>query len=306
MKQFVADVAKLGDPARGEIVFRRKDQVCSKCHAIGGAGGQVGPDLSSIGGSAQVDYLVESLLLPNKVVKEGFHSVTVTTAKGKVFTGIKVRQTDRELVLRTGEDREISIPQNQIEEQRPGGSLMPDGLCDPLTRAELVDLVRFLSDLGKNGPYQVGTARVVRRWQVLEATEEARRQWQRDHSTIATDAAWQSWTPAYSTVAGLLPLDALPRLELKASDNEAWGIARFQVESTTAGKVRFHVKTVEGSKMWLDVTSVEMKPEIELDLPKGMHTLTFLVPLRKGGEGIRCELADVPGSPARARLIGGK
>jgi putative heme-binding domain-containing protein len=306
MKQFVADVAKLGDPARGEVVFRRKDQICLKCHAIGGAGGQVGPDLSSIGGSAQVDYLVESLLLPNKAIKEGYHSVTVTTAKGKVITGIKVRQTERELILRTGEDREIGIPLNQIEEQRPGGSLMPDGLTDPLTRAELVDLVRFLAELGKIGPYQVGKARVVRRWQVLEATDEARRQLLRDPSAAATDAPWQVWSPAYSTVAGLLPSDAVPRLDVSSSAKKGVGFVRFQVEVTTSGKVRFLLKSIEGLKVWMDGAAVEVKPEWDLDLPKGAHTLSFAVPLGKADETLRCELEDVAGSPARARLVGGK
>ena len=37
-------------------------------------------------------------------------------------------------------------------------SLMPDGLADTLTRGELVDLVRFLSELGKVGPYSLGKA----------------------------------------------------------------------------------------------------------------------------------------------------
>ena len=46
---------------------------------------------------------------------------------------------------------------------------MPAGLTDTLTRGELVDLVRFLSELGKIGPYAVGKDRVFRRWQVLRA-----------------------------------------------------------------------------------------------------------------------------------------
>ena len=50
---------------------------------------------------------------------------------------------------------------------------MPEGLADPLTRGELVDLVRFLSELGKVGPYSVSKARLVRRWQALEPTNEA-------------------------------------------------------------------------------------------------------------------------------------
>ena len=45
---------------------------------------------------------------------------------------------------------------------------MPAGLTDTLTRGELVDLVRFLSELGKIGPYAVSKARVFRRWQVLD------------------------------------------------------------------------------------------------------------------------------------------
>src|SRR5262245_25114661 len=109
MQEMVVDVLKNGDPARGELVFRRKDQACLKCHAIAGSGGQVGPDLTSIGASAQIDYLIESILLPNKIIKENYHSLIVTTKAGKIVTGIKVRETKTELVLRDAEDRETLI-----------------------------------------------------------------------------------------------------------------------------------------------------------------------------------------------------
>ena len=45
------------------------------------------------------------------------------------------------------------MPVASIEDQKPGGSLMPKGLANLMTRAEFVDLVRFLSELGKPGPY---------------------------------------------------------------------------------------------------------------------------------------------------------
>ena len=38
--------------ARGEAIFRRKALECLKCHAIAGAGGQVGPSLESVGAGA--------------------------------------------------------------------------------------------------------------------------------------------------------------------------------------------------------------------------------------------------------------
>src|SRR5205823_6291434 len=124
------EVSKKGSAARGEIVYRRKDQACLKCHAIAGAGGQVGPDMSSIGASAQPDYLVESLLQPSAKIKEGYHSLIVTNDKGQIITGVKVRETGKELVLRNAEDKEIVIAKKEIEDSKNGGSLMPEGLTD--------------------------------------------------------------------------------------------------------------------------------------------------------------------------------
>jgi mono/diheme cytochrome c family protein len=100
----VADLATTGDAARGEAIFRRREMQCLACHAVGGAGGRVGPDLSSLGASAPPDYLVEALLLPNKAVKEGFHAERVVTADDKVYTGIPVREANGQLLLRTQED----------------------------------------------------------------------------------------------------------------------------------------------------------------------------------------------------------
>ncbi|HVV00105.1 MAG TPA: PVC-type heme-binding CxxCH protein, partial [Verrucomicrobiae bacterium] len=71
LKALAADAMQRGDPARGERIFRRADMACIKCHSIGGVGGKVGPDLTSVGASAQPDYLVESVLYPNRKIKEG-------------------------------------------------------------------------------------------------------------------------------------------------------------------------------------------------------------------------------------------
>src|SRR5262249_45906509 len=161
--------------------------------------------------SAPPDYLLDALLEPNKAIKENYHSLVVATSDGQVVTGIKIRQTDQALVLRDAEDRERSIPLGSVEEQKPGGSLMPAGLTEPLTRGELADLVRFLSELGKVGPYSVGKARVVRRWQVLEPTPGAYNNLTRwglssvasggnrysDDSGRGTDPL--TWSPSYST-----------------------------------------------------------------------------------------------------------
>ena len=115
-EKMVEEMAKSGDPARGEKVFRRADMVCTEMSRRSrGAGGQVGPDLVSIGASAPVDYLVESILLPSKAIKENYQRAARRDEEGQVVTGIKVRETKTELVLRNAEDKEVTIPIEQIE-----------------------------------------------------------------------------------------------------------------------------------------------------------------------------------------------
>jgi len=310
MDKMVADVRKSGDAAKGEAIYRRKDLSCMKCHAIAGSGGQVGPDLVSIGASAQIDYIVESILLPNKVIKENFHSLAVTTKGGKVVTGIKVRENKTELVLRDAEDQEVTIPLNKIDERVDAGSLMPEGLADGLTRAELVDLTRFLSELGKAGPYSVGKARQVRTWRVLEPTPAGRNLLLR--TSIASAAGSDpslSWTPAYATVAGTLPLDALPKIDAVATPTKGvgtMGFARCQIEATTAGKVKLLLNSTKDVRLFFDAEPIEAKEEMILDLKTGLHTLTFALDLTQRKDGLRLELDDVAGSAARARVVNGK
>jgi putative heme-binding domain-containing protein len=311
MKPLVEEVARNGDPARGEKVFRRTDMVCLKCHAIAGAGGQVGPDLVSIGASAPVDYLIDSILLPSKAIKENYNSLVVETKKGLLLTGIKVRETKTELVLRDAEDREVAISLGQIDtRENSKKSLMPEGLADTLTRGELVDLVRFLSELGKVGPYSVSKARLVRRWQVLEPTREAYSLLARtSHASAAGNEPSLVWSPAYGTVAGDLPLDAMPLFKMGTGGEKQVVLASFvrcQLDVTTAGKAKLLLNSAKGAKAWLDGEPVDAKEEMILDLGAGPHTLTFALDRAVRGELLRCELDDVPGSPARVRVVGGK
>jgi putative heme-binding domain-containing protein len=304
MKELLADVARLGDAKRGEEVFRRKEMSCLKCHAIAGAGGQVGPSLESVGASAPVDYLVDSILQPSKAIKENYHAEVVATSDGKILTGIKLRQTDTDLILRDAEDQELSIPKATIEEQKPAGSLMPANLTDPLTRPELIDLVRFLSELGKIGPYSVGKARVVRRWRVLEPTpKEAAAMSHNGLDSALESGVLRSWTPAYSLVSGLLPIEALKPIK---SYQGLLGMAGADIEVTTPGPLKLTFNSIEGMKLWIDGNKVEPKSEVVLNLPTGVHTVTLGVDLSKRREGIVCTLEDEPGSPARARVLVGK
>jgi len=295
-----------GDAVRGEAVFRRKDLQCLACHGIGGAGGQVGPDLTSIGASAQPDYLVESLRIPNKAVKEGYHALRVVTSNDKVYLGIKVRETKDELVLRTPEDKEISIPTKDIDDKQPTRSLMPDAIVDSLTKQEFSDLVKFMSELGKLGPYAPSKARVVRRWQMIEPTKDNMNFFRRTRVATAAEADNPfSWSPVYTRVSGDLPLADLPTFNVW-KDSGDQSVLRCQLDVTTAGAVKLKLSSIEGLTLYHGVTPITLAAEMVIDLKQGVQTLTFLIDRAKRQADLRCELEDVPSSPARAAVVGGK
>jgi quinoprotein glucose dehydrogenase len=136
-----------GDDAKGSSVFYGKTEVsCVRCHRIDGTGGEVGPDLSSIGLTKDRQYLLESIVDPNKIVTDGYTQVKVMTDEGDLFVGVVKRETDKTLVLMDADGKQIVIQQEAIEDRKPGKSSMPDDLVRQLSNKEIRDLVEFLSN----------------------------------------------------------------------------------------------------------------------------------------------------------------
>ncbi len=150
LSQLTKEVRDQGDARRGAEMFKRADLNCVTCHSIGGQGGNIGPALDTIGTGQPLDFIIGAVLEPNKEVKESYEAIEVTTKDGDVHTGYRLRADAKELVLRdVALNKEVRLRRDQIAEQRDRGSLMPPGLVDHLTRAELRDLFRYLSELGR-------------------------------------------------------------------------------------------------------------------------------------------------------------
>jgi putative heme-binding domain-containing protein len=299
----VAAVGTEGNAARGEQIYRRSELQCTKCHAIAGAGGRVGPDMVSLGATAQIDYIVESMLAPSAKIKENFHSKTIATSDGRIIMGIPVRESGTELVLRDAEDREVKIPLDSIAEKKDGRSLMPDGSVELLTRAELLDLLRFLSELGKVGDFAVSNAPLARRWEMLSWTNAAHQRLNRtSHDTVATNDSALTWQPVYSTVAGVLPIDQLPRFQ-PHRETDPTSFVRCQVEVTTPGEVRLRLNSTAGLALWLDGKPAPVTEELKVEWARGTHTLTFDINHSKRQIPLKLELLA---STAQAQLVSGK
>ncbi|MCS7269499.1 MAG: HEAT repeat domain-containing protein [Gemmataceae bacterium] len=300
IRALTAAVPNQGDPARGERLFRLKELQCFSCHAIAGVGGRVGPDLSSIGASAPVDYLVEALLLPNKAVKEGYHAQRIVTADEKVYLGIPVREADGRLVLRTAEDKLVTIPLADVTERAPAPSLMPEGLTDSLSRQEFLDLVAFLSQLGKVGtPYAPSIQPVIRLWETLEATPANLHQLRRQRVALAAQPDNSlSWTTVYSYVRGDLPLDELPIFAIW-NDTAPLSVVRTRLLITKPGWLRLNCGDATGLNLYVNGQPVTLQPVTDLNLPTGPVTLTLVIDRSMRKAPLRLELQTAPHNPAQ-------
>jgi putative heme-binding domain-containing protein len=304
IKELVDLVMKKGDPARGEAIFRRADLGCFKCHAISKAGGNVGPELSALGGSSPVEYVVSSILDPNAAIKELYTTRVITTIHEQVFTGIVVSRDDQRVILRDATGKLITIPVKDIDSEREGKSLMPEGLTKFLTQQELIDLSRFLAELGKPGEYAVQDKPTIQRWRVLQPTEPSLAKALPDNETfrrLVLGAKPEAWTKAYGTVAGFLPL-----AELRHPEKPGIVYAQGEVELASDGVLHFDIQGPV-RRVWIDDRPMDDKWNNQVRLSAGRHTMTFALDTAAHPDGkLRVEVHAGTGAALRYQIIHGE
>jgi quinoprotein glucose dehydrogenase len=137
-----------GNAAEGrKIFFERPEASCMRCHKINGEGGEVGPDLSKVGAQKDRQYILESVLFPNKQIAPGFDSVMVTLKNGTLYAGVLKQETDSELVINSPEDGLVTVKKADLRARDKGSSGMPEGMDGILSKQDLRNLVEFLGSL---------------------------------------------------------------------------------------------------------------------------------------------------------------
>jgi putative heme-binding domain-containing protein len=305
LSQLVAEVNSHGEPGRGELIFRRADLNCMSCHSLTKAGGDVGPDLSSIGQTSPPDYIINSILDPDQSIKEQYHTLVVQTSEGQVFQGIVTDKDDQRIVLKEATGVPRAVPVASIEDQKAGGSLMPKGLANLMTHAEFVDLVRFLAELGKPGPYAIRSTPTIQRWKVLKPVPEslsASLPGKDQFRAQILEADPGRWLISYAKVAGSLPLD-----ELIAQTGGKVLYVQGEIQVSAAGPIHVQLDSDDGTRFWVDGELAPLGAPAHLaDLSAGRHALTLRIDTtaRKSRE-IKVEVTKAAGSPAEFTVVGG-
>ena len=133
-----------GDATAGRAIYEKQ---CATCHRFGALGKEIGPDLTTITSRFQKKDILEAILWPSKVISDQYKSELFELKTGKVISGVVVRETAASVLVRTADvpDRPVSVPKAQIAERGESKvSMMPEGLLEGYTQADIANLLAFL------------------------------------------------------------------------------------------------------------------------------------------------------------------
>ncbi len=260
---------KNGIPSKGEA--RYFGMGCMTCHAIGGAGGKLGPDLTTLGASAPVDYIIESVLSPQAKVKEGYHAVVFRLKDGGMVMGIPAGETEKDITVRLPGLEQVVLKDTIAGRDLAPGSLMPAGLVDILPAEDQAHLYAFLSQLGKPGVFDGSDGMVARVLRLSGSLPEG----------TAPDLT--KMPSAFANIDGRMVPRAW-RAPIAAVEGDGTIYAMAQVEVPNPGLLTI---TVEGQERpWLD--GIRFDPqETGRMVAAGRHTIAVAINREKPPKDLR-------------------
>ena len=148
VEEFAGDVEK---PLTGRNFEKGREAFlnaqCLACHKFGAEGGTVGSDLTAIAARFSRRDILDSILLPSKVLSDQYANTLFQKADGEVVVGRVVSDDAEKILVRTNplEDATTSVLKKDLKGTKISPvSPMPEGLADVLKREELLDLVAYL------------------------------------------------------------------------------------------------------------------------------------------------------------------
>lgn len=126
--------------ANGRAVFAR---TCTACHVLYDAGNRIGPELTG-SNRADLDYILRNIVTPNAEIGRDYQLTTIETNDGRTAAGIVQRETPAAVTL-VNQTETVTLARENIRKmERLNFSLMPPGLLQGMSEADVVDLIAYL------------------------------------------------------------------------------------------------------------------------------------------------------------------
>ena len=127
---------------------------CYACHRIGGEGGAVGPDLTSVGGKFGAYDLLESIVDPGKEISDQYGSSVFSLSDGSQLNGRIMNMRNNEYWVNTDMMQPSAVTKVKAENltsiEPSAISMMPPGLLNTMDREDILDLMAYLIAGGKS------------------------------------------------------------------------------------------------------------------------------------------------------------
>ena len=138
----LAEILRLrGDAARGKQVAT----ACVMCHAIGGAGAELGPGLDGWGRGKSAEMIARAIVEPSADIAQGYDGTELRTTDGVVIQGLLIKQGDPLMMRSRGGVTQIVPAARVANHRRMTESLMLSAAQLGLSAQNVADLVAFLS-----------------------------------------------------------------------------------------------------------------------------------------------------------------
>ena len=126
---------------------------CVSCHKLGGAGQEIGPDLTKLDEKWKSLDVLKELIDPSARINEKYQTFVFQTESGQTITGLVLSETpDTVKVIENPlvKAQPIELKKSEITARKKSEvSIMPKGLLDKLTREEILDLIAYVMAKGK-------------------------------------------------------------------------------------------------------------------------------------------------------------
>ena len=138
------------DFANGRNMFGAA--TCFACHRFNQEGGAVGPDLTSVAGKFSPRDLLDHTLNPSKEISDQYGSTIFTLDDGSAVVGRIANMKETTMMISTN----MMDPNNftnvdarkVVKTEESKTSMMPPGLLNMLTEADILDLLAYLLSKG--------------------------------------------------------------------------------------------------------------------------------------------------------------
>jgi putative heme-binding domain-containing protein len=145
-EEVFAAVQKGGDAAQGKDMFLRAG--CIACHTTRADEPPKGPMLAAVAKTYDRAALTESILKPNAKIAQGFETQWFKTKKGEQIEGFVTREGGDSVDVRNIASQTVTLEKADITERgKRETSMMPEGLLNSFTPADLSNLLAFLESL---------------------------------------------------------------------------------------------------------------------------------------------------------------